>query len=401
MDHLVVGSLQEGGINRHDGLQALAGQPGGKGDRVLLGDTHVKVAGGEAFFKLHHAGTFAHGGRDAHQTRVFRGHVAQPLAKHLRESLHRWRAGLLQAHRRVKLARAMVGDRVCLGQFVALPFFGDHVQELRTFEMFDVFQRGNQRIEVVAIDRADIVEAKFFEERGRNHHALGVLFNALGQFKQGWRAFEHRLAHVFRRRIKLTAHQLRQIPVKRAHWRADAHVVVVQYHQQIAVSHAGIVERLECHASRQCTVTNHRNGVPVFTLDLGRQGHAQRGRNGGAGVRRAKGVVFAFHPLRKPAQATQLAQRGHTVTPPGEDLVRVGLVAHIPHHTIVRRVEHVVQRNRQLHRAQVGAEVTAGFGYAVDQIGTQLRGKRAQLRTRQFAQISRGMNGFEQRIGSL
>ena len=44
VDQLVVAALQEGRVDRHHRLQALAGQAGGEGDRVLLGDRDVEVA---------------------------------------------------------------------------------------------------------------------------------------------------------------------------------------------------------------------------------------------------------------------------------------------------------------------------------------------------------------------
>jgi hypothetical protein len=49
------------------------------------------------------------------------------------------------------------------------------VQELRAALAAQVLQRGDQRIEVVAVDRADVVEAEFLEHRARHDHALGVL----------------------------------------------------------------------------------------------------------------------------------------------------------------------------------------------------------------------------------
>ena len=44
VDELVVGALKEGRVDRHHRHEALAGQPGGEGDRVLLGDADVEVA---------------------------------------------------------------------------------------------------------------------------------------------------------------------------------------------------------------------------------------------------------------------------------------------------------------------------------------------------------------------
>ena len=47
MHHLVVAALQEGGIERAEGLVALAGEAGGEGHRMLLGDGDVEGALGE------------------------------------------------------------------------------------------------------------------------------------------------------------------------------------------------------------------------------------------------------------------------------------------------------------------------------------------------------------------
>jgi hypothetical protein len=71
-----------------------------------------------------------------------------------------------------------------------------------------------------------------------------------------------------------------------------------------------------------------------LALELGGHRHAQRGRDAGAGVRGAEGVVLALVAARKAADAALLAQRGMRVAPAGEDLVRVGLVADVPHQAV-------------------------------------------------------------------
>ena len=48
----------------------------------------------------------------------------------------------------------------------------------------------------MAINGADVVKAKLFKHGGRHHHALGMLFKALGQLKQRWRAFQNIFTHV-------------------------------------------------------------------------------------------------------------------------------------------------------------------------------------------------------------
>ena len=398
VDQLVIGALQKGGIDGHDGLDTFAGHAACKSHRMLLGDAHVVVAAGKALMELHHARAFAHGRCDAHQTLVLCGHVAQPLTEDLGEGLLGRRGRLDQAHAGVELAGAVIGNRVCLGQLVALTFFRNHMQKLRALQALDVFQRGDQRVKVMAINGADVVEAELLEHGGRHDHALGLLLQAPGQLQQGRHLLEHALAHIAGLGVELTAHQLGQIAIERAHGRADAHVIVVEDDQQIGVMHAAVVQRLEGHAGRHRTVADHGNGAAVLAFLLGRQGHAQGRRDAGGRVGRAESVVLALHALGKARQTTELAQRTHAITATGQDLVRIGLVAHIPDDAVIGRVEHRVQRHRQLHRAQIGAQMAARLGDAVDHIGAQLCRQGLELGTRQAAHGFRIINVLQQRI---
>ena len=339
---------------------------------MLLGNADVVVAVGKALLELDQPRAFAHGRRDAHQPAVVRGHVAEPLAEDLREGLLGHRGGLDQPHLRIKLAGPVVGHRVGLGQLVALALLGHHVQELRAVKLLEVLQRRHQRIEVVAVDRPDVVEAELLEQRGRHHHALGMLLEALGQLEQRRRGAQHALADVLGGGVEVAAHQLRQVAVERAHWRADRHVVVVQDHQQLAVADAGVVERLEGHAGGQRAVADDRHRMPVLALLLGRHRHAQRRRDAGRRMGGAEGVVLALAALREARDAAELAQRRHALAPAGQDLVRIGLVAHVPHQPVVRRVEDMVQRDRELDRAEVGAQVAAGARNVVEHAGAHL-----------------------------
>ena len=209
-------------------------------------------------------------------------------------------------------------------------------------------------------------------------------------------AFEHGLSHVLGRRIEATTQQLGKVAVQRTHGRADAHVVVVQDDQQVAVRDARVVQGFKGHAGGHGTVANDGNGMPVYTLDAGSLCHAQRGRNGRAGVRCAEGVEFAFATLRETGEATQLAKGWHAVTPPGENFVRVSLVPYVPHDPVVGGVEHIVQGHSQLHGAQVGTEVSAGLGHTLQQKGPQLVGQLSQLITRYLAEVCGALNGVQQ-----
>ena len=137
---LVVSALQESGVNRHDGLDAFTCQTARKGNGVLLGDSDVEIAVGELLFKLNQAAALAHGRRDGNQTLVRRRLVAQPLAEYLRISrFGRGRFDFRRRHFARQLGDSVVFDRIVFGEFVAVAFFGDDVQQLRAFAAAQVF----------------------------------------------------------------------------------------------------------------------------------------------------------------------------------------------------------------------------------------------------------------------
>ena len=148
------------------------------------------------------------------------------------------------------------------------------MQKLRPIQMLDVFKGRNEGIEVVAVNRADVVKTKFFKQGGRYDHALGLLLEASCQVKQRRRIFQDLLAHLFGGRVKTPAHELRQIAIERSHGRADGHVVVVEDDQQIGVRHTGVVEGFKRHACGHGAVANDGHTSALLAFLLGRQGHA-------------------------------------------------------------------------------------------------------------------------------
>ncbi|OIQ66870.1 hypothetical protein GALL_515580 [mine drainage metagenome] len=198
---------------------------------MLFGNTDIKKPCWKPPFKFNHAGTLAHGRGDGHQPIVSSGHIAQPITKDLGKTGLGYTTGLLQTDRRIKFPGAMVSHRIGFGQLVPLTLFSDHMQKLRAFEKFDVFQYADQRFDIMPVDRAHVVKTKLFKQGDRLDHALGRLFKAFGQFPQGWSAFEHSFAGIFGSCVKLPTEQLGQMPVERPHRRADRHVVVIENNQ--------------------------------------------------------------------------------------------------------------------------------------------------------------------------
>ncbi len=115
---------------------------------------------------------------------------------------------------------------------------------------------------------------------------------------------------------------------------------------------------------------------------------------------RAEGVVFALGALGEARQAPAGAQGADAVASAGEDLVRIGLVAHVPDQGVAGRGEHMVQGDGELHHAQARAQMSARLGDGVHRLGPQLVSQLAQVRHGQSAQIGGRPDGVEQgRVG--
>ena len=106
-------------------------------------------------------------------------------------------------------------------------------------------------------------------------------------------------------------------------------------------------------------------------------------------MRRAEGVVGRFDAPRKAGDAALHAQLRHGVAPAGEDLVGVGLVADVPDDAVLRRIEHRVQRDRQLDGAEVGREMPPGLRHGFEHEGAQLVGQLLELAAIERAQSGR------------
>ena len=165
---------------------------------------------------------------------------------------------------------------------------------------------------------------------------------------------------------------------------------------------AGLVHRLERHAGGHRAVADDRHHVVLLAAQVARHGEAERRRDRGRGVAGGEDVVLRLAAQAEAGEPAVLAQRLHPVAPAGEDLVRVGLVADVPDQQVARRVEQVVQGDRQLDRAQVRGEVAAGLRDAAHDLLAQLVGELGELLARRARRRSCGsVDAIEEVIGSL
>ncbi len=96
-----------------------------------------------------------------------------------------------------------------------------------------------------------------------------------------------------------------------------------------------------------------------------------------------------------------LADRRQRVAAPGQDLVRIGLVADVPEDLVAGRVEQAVERDRELTGAEVGAEVAADLPDRVDDVGAHLLRDLLQLGVVEVVEIGRRLDRLEQPLLGL
>jgi hypothetical protein len=140
-----------------------------------------------------------------------------------------------------------------------------------------------------------------------------------------------------------------QQPGQGAHRFSDAHAVVVEDEQQLALLRAGVLHGLVDHARAQSAIADHGDAAvwPVAQPVAHSQAHRHRCRHAGVGA--GEQVVLALPRRRITAQSPLGPQSVEAVGPPGEQLVGVDLMADVPDEAVAREVENVMQGDGQLH----------------------------------------------------
>ena len=397
--HLVVAALQEGRIDRAERLVAFRRHAGGEGHGMLFCDADIEGPLREGLAEEIQARPVGHGRRDCDDPLVVPRFLDKAFGKHACVA-RRIGLGLgLLAGDDVELGNAVILVSRVLRRRVALALAGDDVDQHRALMgVAHILQHGQQMVEIMAVDRADIVEAELLEHRPAGPEAPGVFLGPCGLLLEVTRQhLGQLLCGIAQGEVGPPGDETRQIGTHRADRRGDGHVVVVENDDQARVLGTRIVHRLVGHAGGHGAVADHRDDVVVAPLEIPRDGHAEPRGNRRRGVRSAEGVVFALGALGEAGQTAALAQGADAVPPTRQNLVRIALMADIPDQPVVRRVEDVMDRRRQLDHAEPCPEVSARHRDGVDHFRPQLVCKLAQVALRKLAKVARRTDGVEQR----
>src|SRR5271166_5277302 len=83
------------------------------------------------------------------------------------------------------------------------------------------------------------------------------------------------------------------------------------------------------------------------------------------------------------------------MTATGQDLVRIGLVSHVPNEPVPRRIEDVVQRHCQFDDAEARAQMAARPGDRSNGLRTQFISNSPEIRRAHLPQLLRSVDGVE------
>src|SRR5690606_12734982 len=179
MDHLVVGALQESRIDGRKWPVALCREPCGKGDRMLLGDADVEGTVRKRLAEQVEAGARGHGSGDGDNLIVLARLLYQGFGEDLGVARCVGRRLGLRTGNHVEPGYAviLVGGR--LRRRIALALLRDDVNENRTFAVVaHVPQDRNKVRKVVPVDRPDVVEAQFLEQRAARNISARMFYGA-------------------------------------------------------------------------------------------------------------------------------------------------------------------------------------------------------------------------------
>ena len=262
-------------------------------------------------------------------------------------------------------------------------------------------QRGLQRLDVVAVDRADVLEAQVLEHALRGDEVLQALLRAVQGLVErpadDRGPLQHVLAAGQEPLVAVGGAQGRQVVGEAADGRRVGALVVVDDDDERAVLGGGdVVQRLPGHAAGQRAVTDDGDDVVVRTAHLVGLGEAVGPAEHRGGVAVLDDVVLGLGAGGVAGQAALRLELGEVLTA-GEQLVDVGLVPGVQQDPVLRGVEDPVQRDGQLDHAEVGAEVSAGLGHRVDEEGTDLPRQLLELLRAEPVQIARSPDAGQQR----
>ena len=330
---------------------------------MLFGNTHVEKALGIFFGKTAQPGSVWHGRGYGNNSLVFGSQLAECRAEN---SCIGSCAALSFQHLSgadIKGPHPVKQGWIVLGRFIPLALFGKNMDQHGVIEFFDVLQGLNQLRQVMTVDWADIFETKGLEHHCRCKEPLeGILHLACHMeniLANSVKTAKERLYVLLEPMNKFTGGGSAEKTGKCPDILGNRHLIVIEDHNQVLVQSPGMVHSFKGNAACHGAVTDHRQHLVLAAIQVTPYRKTGGCRDGGGGMPHIKGIVGRFGTFGKSADPVQCPQGCKTVAAPGQDLVGIGLMPHIPDDLVLRGVEHTMQGDRQLHHTKRRGDVAA------------------------------------------
>ena len=394
---VVVGSLRERAVYVAERYESVLSHSAREGHGVPLGYAHVERPVRHRLHHDVHGASCGHGGRHPHYARIVLGKAQERLPEHV---LIARRApcghGVEPLSRLgVELPRRVPYGGFLLGRLISLAFGGVEMQQFWTLHVFQLAQQAHHLRHVVPVERTEVAYVHSLED------VLLVAQRRLQRVVEPYDAFSPVVVEIAlgvqpaRHSVSQSVVcgvgvEVEQILLHSPHGAVNGHVVVVEDDEQVVWRRRHVVDALEGESSAHCPVAYHSHHMAVVVPRLlRRHSHAERSRDGVGGVSARECVVFALKRRGERAQPFQFTVGAEAVSPSGENLVSVCLMAHIPHYAVVRRVEDVVQSHGELHHSERRGEVSGVDRQFVYDVLAQFPAQFGQLLHAEVSQVFR------------
>lgn len=396
---LVEGAVEEGGVDREDRVESAGGEAGRGGGAVLLGDADVVDPVREGGLELAEADGLEHGRGDRDDVLALLAELDHLLAED--GGPVEAGGGDRQAGVRVDLAHRVEAVGLVLeGGGVAAALLGEAVHDDGAAEALGPLERGFQGLDVVAVDRADVLQTEVLEHALRGDEVLEALLGAVQGLVEraadDGRALQDVLAAGQEPLVTVGRTERGEVVGQAADGRGVGALVVVDDDDEGAVLGGGdVVQRLPGHTAGERAVADDRDDVVVLLQDLVGLGEAVGPAEDPGGVAVLDDVMVGLGAGGVAGEAALALEPGEVLAA-GEQLVHVALVAGVPEHLVPGRLEDPVQGDGELDDAQVGAEVSAGLGHRVHEEGADLVREPVQLAEAEPVQVARSLDAGQQ-----
>jgi len=263
----------------------------------------------------------------------------------------------------------------------------------RAWQLQRTTHRLEQRVHVVPRHDADVGQPEILEQLA----GLGEVHDGLAEpatpFEGGLAddrdALDRAIVGALALAPGVRQLDLGEVLADRPDRRADGHLVVVDDDQHLCLAVPDVVQRLERQAAHQRRVAHDDRDALKAVAEIARLREALSDGQAGARMSTIEHIVRRFTATREPTDTIELAKRREPLEPAGQQLVRVRLVAGIPHDAIAGRFEQPVECDRELHDTQRRAQMAAGRGDGLDDGLADLEGQLRQLDLVHPTQIGR------------